>query len=65
MVRAISILAVVALAAVVAYEYSANGPKAMVLQIHPHLSITLDGEPLTIPSHRYGLLVTRYGRIIL
>jgi hypothetical protein len=52
MIRAIPIVAaVVALAAVVAYEYSANGPKAMVLHIHPHLSITFDGQPLTIPSH--------------
>ena len=52
MIRAIPIVViVVALAVVTGYIYSAHGPKAMVLHIHPHLSITLDGRPITIPSH--------------
>ena len=45
------VAAVVALVAVSAYVYSAQAPsKTMVLHIHPQLSITFDGQPLTVPS---------------
>ena len=30
--------------------YSAQGPKALVEHIHPHLNVTFDGAPLTVPS---------------
>jgi len=45
------VIALVAVGAVTAYFYSTHGPRAMVLHIHPHLSITLDGQPLTVPTH--------------
>ena len=30
--------------------YSIQGPKALVEHIHPHLNVTFDGTPLTVPS---------------
>jgi hypothetical protein len=45
------VTAVVALIAVFAYVYSAQAPsKIMALHIHPLLSITVDGQPRTVPS---------------
>src|SRR6266704_3713431 len=45
------VAAVVALVTVSAYVYSAQAPsKTMVLHIHPQLSITVDGQRLTVPS---------------
>jgi hypothetical protein len=45
------VAAVVAVVVVSAYVYSAQAPsRTMVLHIHPQLSITFDGQPLTVPS---------------
>ena len=45
------VAAIVVIAAISAYIYSAQAPsKTMVLHIHPHLTITFDGQPLTVPS---------------
>jgi hypothetical protein len=45
------VVAVVALIAALAYVYSIQAPsRTMVLHIHPHLNIILDGQPLTVPS---------------
>ena len=30
--------------------YSIQGPKPLVEHIHPHLNVTFDGTPLTVPS---------------
>ncbi len=45
------VAAVVAVVVVSAYVYSSQAPsRTMVLHIHPQLSITLDGQPLIVPS---------------
>ncbi len=30
--------------------YSLQGPKPLVVHIHPHLNVTVDGSPITVPS---------------
>ena len=45
------IAGVVALGVVAAYVYSAQAPtKQMVIHIHPHLAVTVDGPPVTVQS---------------
>jgi len=45
------IAAVVALIAVAASIHSTKAPaQPMVIHVHPHLSVTLDGKPLTVPA---------------
>lgn len=45
------VAAIVAIVVISAYIYSAQAPsKTMVLHIHPHLTITFDGQPLVVPS---------------
>lgn len=54
--RNMIILIIPIVAAVVAFGvastslYSTQGPKALVIHIHPHLNVTFDGTSITVPS---------------
>ena len=51
MIAAPIIAGIIALGIVVVYSYSAQAPtRQMVIHIHPHLAVTFDGSPLTVPS---------------
>jgi hypothetical protein len=45
------VAALVAIGVVVAYAFSAQAPmRQLVIHIHPHLNVTVDGNPVTVPS---------------
>jgi len=44
------VAAVVAFGVASTSLYSTQGPKALVEHIHPHLNVTFDGTPITVPS---------------
>jgi hypothetical protein len=44
------VAAVVAFGVASTSLYSTQGPKALVIHIHPHLNVTFDGTPITVPS---------------
>jgi hypothetical protein len=54
--RNMIILIIPIVAAVVAFGvastslYSTQGPKPLVVHIHPHLNVTFDGDPIRVPS---------------
>ena len=54
--RNIIIIVIPVVAAVVAFGvgstslFSIQGPKPLVIHIHPHLDVSVDGSPITVPS---------------
>ncbi|HKR57248.1 MAG TPA: hypothetical protein VJR67_00060 [Candidatus Nitrosopolaris sp.] len=54
--RNIIIIVIPVVAAIVAFAvvsnslYSTQGPKPLLIHIHPHLAVSVDGSPITVPS---------------
>jgi len=54
--RNIIIIVIPVVAAIVAFAvvsnslYSKQGPKPLLIHIHPHLAVSVDGSPITVPS---------------
>lgn len=54
--RNIIMIIIPVIAAVIAFGvlstslYSTQGPKPLVIHIHPHLALSVDGSPVTVPS---------------